>query len=176
MNGINLKELCKQIKKSGKSYLIWVLQDGMHYISNRHWAVKFNVLPREVLIALFSVFADQPKAGISFINTPMGLQISKIDDSKINIKDIFEQSLQNADEGVITNVVIDYDNVSMRIFKTSDYITRINNDYASMTEIKEGKSAGQQKPISFCNNDLIILPFRATSNDEDELIRSVLEI
>lgn len=62
MNGLNIKGLIKQIKAS-KDGLIWSLKDGVHTITNRHWLISFNDVPKEVQVALFSIFAQFPEEG-----------------------------------------------------------------------------------------------------------------
>jgi hypothetical protein len=170
---VNIKELCKHIKQSSKNSLIWTLEDGIHYITNRHWAVKFNELPREVLVTLFSAFAKTPKEGHSLVITLWGEDEER---PAVSLKKIFEGVEANKAEGTITNIILDYGKDVYRVIKTKDSIIRLNNKYMSMVEVgtQTAKCAGRLQPVTFGENQLILLPCRSENSKEEETIEGLL--
>lgn len=169
---INLKELCKQIKKSNN--MIWALIDGVHYITNRHWAVKYESLPREILIELFAVFAEIPEAGAA-IQMRRGWEVSR---ANVDIKKVFDDlSAVVQKQGEVTPYLKLSDKDSMRVIKIGDEPIYVNNDYMKIIKdvvISNPTSAGKYQPIAFNENTLILLPYRMTNSKDDETIAELL--
>lgn len=172
---INIKNLCKQIKKDSiKKNLIWTVENGMHYVTNRHWAVKYLVLPREVLITLFSAFAKIPQEGHTFQLSPHTSEPLERD-TPISIEPIFKRcdTHQPSD---CTKIITQFDQFSYRIIKQGENLIKVSQDYMQMVDLDGGqpKCGGMVDPISFCDNQLIILPARYDDAAENKMIHELL--
>lgn len=174
---INLKALCKQIKKDASRSLIWTVSNGTHYITNRHWMIKYryNNMPREVLVQMFSAFAQIPEDGHSLILTRFnGLEIQ--DKPEISCELLFKSCEDFESNGVLTNIILDYGDFKCRVIKSKDTIIRLDETYMSMVDFDKdnARCAGRLQPISFCDNQLIILPFRTENETENNDILELL--
>ncbi len=162
---INEKELCKQIKKSAKIGLIWTIQEGMNYITNRHWAVRYREVPRDVLVALFSVFAQLPEEGQT-LNFTFGQTV----ETNVNVKRVFDESNDNDVKGKVTSYLSDsYGPYMVRIINSDKGFIYIKDDYMKMVGDEEPLCKGINTPVSFCDNNFIILPVRVSNNNDNTL-------
>jgi hypothetical protein len=172
---INLKELNKQIKKSGT--LIWTLEKGIHYITNRYWAVKFAELPREVLVQLFSIFIAVPEEGRSLVMTHFGDIENK---PAVNIEKIIADAVQGAKTGEVTPFLKEVDSkLRMRVMKFDGFISYVNESYTKIIKnLDDSKPIGRatHMPISFNDNTLIILPFRISNGQDIETMNELLAV
>jgi len=170
---INIKELCKQIKKSPS--IIWTVQNGTHYVTNRHWAVRYTELPREVLIQLFCIFAEIPKEGetISFSKS-----YGFVSHSSANVERVFKDQEKVTDTGLVTPYLKTHDDYgNLRIIKIGKEFAYINEDYMKLVTDCESTSvvcSGRLSPISFYDNMLIILPVRTANEKDSGVINELL--
>lgn len=68
MSLINTKALCKQIKEDAKKgTVIWAREKERHFISNRHYLVRFTELPEDVSNTLLGIFGGEPEIGKMFM-------------------------------------------------------------------------------------------------------------
>lgn len=171
---INIKELCKQIKKS--HCVIWTLENGIHYITNRHWMIKFAELPREVLIQLFSIFTEIPSEGESLI-----CQRDSIDRKPaVRCEFIFEEAMKGPKPGEITEFVKVKDpKLQIRVLNFGTFFCYTNEDYMKiLRDFEESKpfGSGVYRPISFNDNTFVILPYRVSNDKADtEMLSELLE-
>lgn len=169
---VNTKELCKHIKQSANRYLIWTVENGVHYITNRHWAVKFTELPRDVLISLFAVYARMPQEGISLVRTVYGDE----ERPAVSLEKIYAKSAESLDIGTITSIIVERDKEQYRVLKTPNAIIKLNNKYMSMIDkdINMAKCSGKNEPVFFGDNQVILLPVRADEPKENETINELI--
>lgn len=172
--GVNIKELCKRIKKDSRRRLIWTLEKDVHYVSNGHWAVRFDNLPRDVLISLFSVFAKIPSEGFSMVTTRWDVE----ERPAVSMTKVFRDCESYKSDGTVTNIIIDYGKEVYRVIKADEYLIKINNEYMSLAEpgSKPVKCSGRMLPVSFGDNQLIIIPVRNENAKEDETIKGLLAV
>ncbi|PWV97460.1 hypothetical protein DFQ01_121104 [Paenibacillus cellulosilyticus] len=164
MKGINLKEVCRQIKFHGKRSLIWSRTDEFHYITNRHWMLRFSDshLPREVLVLLFSVFAMIPEPRKALVAN-FGDVTEK---EAINIQPIYT-SLGTAKPGNITPFSKDHDVLRMRIIQSGSDFIYLDEEYVKMVDLnEEAACTGKVSSVFFLNGAVVILPYRNTSGNE----------
>lgn len=169
---INTKELCKNIKHASKNCLFWTLESGIHYITNRHWAVKYEELPRDVLIVLFSIFAKFPTEGTTLERASGGEREREL----VSLVKIFDGTSQNTVTGSITNIILEWDKGEYRVIKTASEIIKLNNDYMSMV-VKDDepvKCGNKFQPVSFSNNQFILLPIRNDNKSNDATVLELL--
>jgi hypothetical protein len=170
---INTKELCKKIKTS--KMVIWSREDKQHFITNRHFLVRFDELPRDVLVAMFSVFCKTAKVGQT-----LSMQFGKelVNDKSINAKGVYKPDLQTI-EGEQTVFLRVMDKKSKRyasVIKFTDRVEYLDCEYTAL--VNEGSliksSPGFNQPIYMANDDLLILPFRVQA--DNTFINELLEI
>jgi len=169
---INIKELSKQIKKWSRRYLIWTLEDGIHYVSDRHVAFRFNELPKEVLISLFSVFVRQPSEGRSLVMTPVGDE----EKTAISMKSVFRDSEQFAIDGVVTKVVVNYEDYAHRVIQAGDYLVRVDEMYMKMANGEQVLCKGRHNPVLLCDGQMLLLPIRISKDLDANTIHEVLSL
>lgn len=167
LRGINLKEVCRQIKLSGKRSLIWSRQEGFHYITNRHWLIRFadDQLPREVLVVLFSVFAMIPENGKTYMT-----HLEAVNEQKPpGFNSIYSQ-LETAKPGKITPFSKDLtEKWRMRIIQFGSEFIFLDEEYARMVDQDEVAScAGKLSPVFFLDGAVVILPYRNTGDKSDQ--------
>lgn len=173
MKGINLKEVCRQIKASGKRALIWSRQEGFHYITNRHWMLRFadDQLPREVLVVLFSIFAMIPEPGKTIVS-----YFGDVKEDKLGNMDKIYSPLESAPPGKITPFSKDIDEKSrMRVIQSGTEFIYLNEEYARMVDHDEVPyCSGVLTPVFFLDGAVIILPYRNTSDKRDQTLLTEL--
>jgi len=155
---INIKELCKQIKKS--HYFIWSLKGGINYLTNRHWAIKYETLPREVLVQLFTIYAEFPEEGTSLVYQG-AFGVSKLD--KVDIKKVFDDAQKDQIAGKVTPFIKVSGVLSMRVIKCNEKFIFVSDDYLkNISDVEESEPfcKGQLNPVTFCNNNFLVLPYR----------------
>lgn len=169
---INEKELVKQIKAS-KNRLIWNVQDNVHYITNRHWAVRYEKLPTSVLTALFSIFAEIPKNNSSFHNFQGILQKTE---PSVNIQKIMTMD-DSLKPGQITEILVE-NSILMRVIECSGDLIYINNDYIKMVDNFDDQPlcSGSMSPVFFCEGNLIIFPYRTVKVTHKKIIQDLIAI
>jgi hypothetical protein len=168
---INEKELCKQIKKSVT--MIWSVVDGTHYFTNRHWAVKYDDLPRYVLVTLFSMFAVVPQEGES-LSVRKGEEASRFG---ANIKKAFDDQSSITNKGEVTPFLKLYDTYNLRVIKVGNEPAYVNNDYMKIIKDVENSNPvtlGTKSAISFNDNTVILLPYRLSNDREDGIVKELL--
>lgn len=172
--GVNIKELCKQIKKDSRKSLIWTLENGVHYISNRYWAVRFIGIPSEVSDTLFSIFDQMPSEGRTLATSHWDAKERPF----VSMSGIFRHCESNNTEGSITNIIIEQGKVSYRVIKTNDHLIRIDNKYLSIVNKDKDipKCSHQMTPVSFCNNQFLVISVRVTNSKEDDTINELLAV
>lgn len=161
-NGLNIKGLCKQIK-SDKNSMIWSLRDGCHTITNRHWLIEFDEMPREVLVTLLSVFGEAPEDG-------MLLQNAHYSDTPLRNVALTDERWKPVGEGkpaTYTSFIHDAGRVGyLRVFKQEDQFIFINENYLQAVGEHFGreniKCNGYFQPVYFENINYLVLPMRMT--------------
>lgn len=182
VKGLNLKEVSKRIKESGKrGSIVWTRVKDGHFISNRHFLLKLPEVPSEVLIALFSIFLRIPEVGetliINFgiIEDPNNKKTKPIDYSKIYKPE--DQCV----EGQVTSFMRDVDDkTQMRVIHFHDQFKFVNEKYMKMTTEKTGKSTGDPyTPIYLADNSLMLLPYKVNQESDEldtlKILRGVVE-
>lgn len=173
MKGINLKEVCRQIKASGKRALIWSRQGGFHYITNRHWMFRFpdDRLPREVLVVLFSVFAVIPDSGKT-----MASYFGEVKEDQLDNMDKIYSPLETANPGKITPFTKDINEKSrMRVVQSGTEFIYLAEEYARMVDQDEVPYCnGVRMPVFFLDGAVIILPYRNNSDKNDQMLLAEL--
>lgn len=163
---INIKELCKQIKKS--RIIIWTLDKGVHYITNRCWMIKYNELPRDVLVQLFGIFLGIPEEGQSFVKNRNFENETK---PALNCENIFVDALKDSRAGKVTLFVKHVDsNINIRVVTFGDFISFFDEEYMKMIKDFEQShpiSGGSYRPTSFNDNTFVILPYRVADMASD---------
>lgn len=170
---MNISEICKQLKIDGKIHLIWSREDGRDFISNRHYLFRFDELPRQVLVTLFSIYYRIPHIGETIV-----FQCGQEVKSKINFGKLYEPDKQ-CECGSITNFIYEFDKkLSLRVVKIGQSFRYINNAYIRMasSESKVVSNSEIHSPIYLRHDlgDLMILPYRTTP--EEEVILELEEI
>jgi len=174
-NKINIKELCKRIRAGSKSgAIIWSREENRHFISNRHWLVKFDELPREVTIALFSVFCKIPNVGQSF-TAQAGVEHEQ--SSPINFNKIYEPDNQMI-IGRATPFIKDLGNkLCARVVSFPDHYSIVNEDYMKLavdsSEIRTSEK-NHNMPVYLAEGDLLILPYREQDRGDIKTIKDLL--
>lgn len=176
MKGFNLKEVCKQIKYDGKRSLIWSRENGHHYVTNNHWMMRFvdGQMPREILVTLFSIFAEIPKEGRALImHTGIQNEIKAV-----NVQGVYSL-FANSGDGEITPFIKDLGSVKMRAIRYNEEVVYINEAYSMMVYMESHKPqcSGKLTPVFFMDGAFVILPYRAPGGNDtsilDELIAAV---
>lgn len=170
IKGLNTKGLCKMIQES-KHRIIWFKEDGVYYITNRSWAIKFDIVPRDVLIKLFSITAAVPEEGqalvmASYLDEPL-VQVPP------NMKDIFDTALKGV-PAQRTSFIKSDEKLLMRIFKTDKEKMFIDEKYLQLVDFKsyEGEiiGSGRMSPIIFKEMNYLVLPYRLTNDAADHSV------
>lgn len=169
---INEKELIKQIKAS-KNSLVWSVQDEVHYISNRHWAVRYKNLPTIVLTTMFSIFAEIPGNNSSF-STAFG-EIQK-DRPLVDVQTNMTLG-ESVKPGKITDVLVENGSL-MRVVECCGDLIYISNDYIQMVQNFDDQPlcSGLYLPVFFCDGNLIILPYRVKEVTHKKIIQELIAI
>jgi len=164
---INIKELCKQIKKS--RYVIWTLDNGVHYITNRHWMIKFSELPKEILIQLFSIFAEVAEEGKSLVYQA-GFDAEK--KPMVDCEKIFVEANKGAEYGKITNFVkVIEPKMNLRVASFGKFMAYLDEEYMKIIydfNAAQPFCGGSFRPVAFNGNTFVILPYRV-ENDRTEI-------
>lgn len=167
-NGLNLKEISKQIKASGKSgSLIWSREEKQHFITNRHFLLRVEEVPSEVLIALFSIFLKVPEKGET-----LTCYAGKIQDTEkqkpISFEKIYIPEKQN-EQGEFAPFIKDLGNkLQARVIQFPGHFAYVNEQYMKMTNDTEPVSTnGPMTPIYFADRNLILLPYRVHETKDD---------
>lgn len=174
MSKINTKELCKQIK-SAKRNLIWSVKNDIHYISNRHWMVRYKELPRDVLITLFGVFAEIPQNGDTFTAGHSGIHKDGNVNCEQTYKDIEQRSLS---KGFVTNFLkTKGKDLVLRVINFQTSFAMVDDSYIRLVEDFSGsevKGGGVFHPMLCCDGDLILLPVREGNTHENQLLHELI--
>ncbi|WP_409346798.1 hypothetical protein [Paenibacillus sp. MBLB4367] len=172
---INIKELCKRIKHDGKyGRMFWAKEERGHFIISGHYLVRFDELPRDVLVTLFGIFLRLPEMGKT-LGFMRGDVISNIE--TVDYKKIYQPEKQRV-KGEVTSLIHDAgDKRIYRVVKFPDRFSFINEDYQKL--LVDGHRAAVNgdapfSPLYFANNDLMIMPMRMTSDNQD--ISDLLEM
>ena len=164
MSGINIKELCKQLRADGKhGAVLWTREESKHYLSNRHYAVRFNELPKEVLITLFSIFCKVAEVGETLfsqggfvVEQPKPVDFSKFYcPEKANIN------------GEKTPYIRDFgDKKFAAVIKFPNRVSFVDEKYMKLAaDVKELKGTDSAfTPLYLADDDLMVLPYRTTDN------------
>lgn len=174
MKGLNIKELCRLIR-ADKKRIIWSRSDGYHYITNRRWLVRFKdgELPQEVLVLLFSIFAEIPEPGRSLVSSLSHLPLRNKD--ALDVRQIY-QGFDTAVEGEVTPFIKDA-TMQLRIVKWQDDILYLDENYLSMVDIGSAgppKCVGKLSPVFFLDGDVVVLPVRTMDDEQDkELLEAI---
>jgi len=177
--GFNVKQVCKQIKATSKS-ILWWRHDGRYYITNRHWIIRLPVdeLPREILIQLFSIFAEIPTEGniLSMFggnrgNVPIPKDLGVVYDHMEKMKPAQVTPFVKTSES--KNVP------NLRVIQYKDQILYVNDDYIRMVDIERETPycTGKHSPVFFLDGTFAVLPMRQddrSRNEETEFINSKL--
>lgn len=162
---MNISEICKRLKAEAKGNLIWSRQEGKDFITNKHFLLKFDELPRQILVTLFGIYYRLPAVGET-IALQCGAEInaSKVDFSKVYSPD------KQTEKGYVTNYIYEMDEkLSLRAIKVEDRHIYVNNVYVKMasSNCKVESSKGMQPPIYLKHElgDLIILPYRFSAEE-----------
>ncbi|MEC0140449.1 hypothetical protein P4H94_26765 [Paenibacillus macerans] len=174
-DGLNLKEISKRIKESGKhGSIIWSRQKERHFVSNRHFLLKVEEVPSDILISLFSVFLKVPIVGETLI-----CNLGKIEEPE-NIKPIDFDKIYNPEKqcvnGQVTPFLKETDKkLKMRVIHFPDCFKFINEQYMKMTTEKDAKSTTDPvAPVYFANDQLMLLPFRLISVPGDSAVLKLI--
>ncbi|MGG3307358.1 hypothetical protein ABER23_08015 [Paenibacillus lautus] len=159
-NGLNIKGLCKQIK-SEKRHIIWSLSKGTHTITNRHWLIKFDALPREVLVTLLAIFGEFPEEGmllnnVGYSDTPL---------KHTALRDESWKPVGDEKPATLTSYLHDAgDSGYLRVFKSEDQFTFVREEYLQAVDQNFGreniKFYGIFQPIFFADMNYVVLPMR----------------
>lgn len=168
---INEKELVKQIKSS-KYRLIWSVQDEVHYITNRHWVVRFKELPTIVLTAMFSVFAEIPENNSSIL---MSSGIPSKLKPPVDIRKVMDEKRIER-PGMITEVLVQHGNELLRVIECSGEYVYVKENYIKIVEKQEPVCTGEFNPVIFCNGDFLILPVRVKQVTCKQVVQDLLAI
>ncbi|MGG6309830.1 hypothetical protein [Paenibacillus macerans] len=175
IEGLNHKEIAKQIKASGKhGYLIWSRQKKQHFISNRHFLLNVEEVPSEILISLFAIFLKIPAVGETLVCN-FGRVQDEESQKPIKFDQIYMPDKQSI-KGQVTPFIKDYgDKISMRIIKFPDRFTYINEQYMKMTSDREPISTDiAMAPVYFADNSLILLPYRINDKPEESILTGLI--
>ena len=168
MAGFNIKQVCKQIKADGKS-ILWWRQNGLFYITNRHWIIRLPVdeLPREILIQLFSIFAEIPNEG----------EILSDFTGKNNIPkcDFVYSQMGKARPGKVTPFVKTFEPKNfpnLRVIQYKDQILYVNDNYIRMVDFEHETvyCTGKHSPVFFLDGAFAVLPMRQDDRSLSEEI------
>jgi hypothetical protein len=161
---INTKELCKQIRVSGS--VIWTMEEKQHFISNRHFLVRFDELPREVTIALFSVFCKLPEVGQTFTAFR-----GSVNDKAESIKydNIYQPNKQDV-EGSKTAFLRDMGRKALAsVIKFPTHVSLVDERYMKLagdSEMVKTTGKSPHAPLYLANNDLLVLPIRVQGDSD----------
>jgi len=180
LQGFNLKQVCKQIKAAGRNNILWWRNDGRFYITNRHWIIRLpdDKLPREILIQLFSIFAEIPADGqilSAVVRNKESISIPKD-------LDIVYGHMKNIKPGKITPFIKTSESKhipNLRVIQYKDQILYVNDDYIRMVDIERETPycTGKHSPVFFLDGTFAVLPMRQddrSRNEETEFINSKL--
>jgi hypothetical protein len=169
---INSKELCKQIKFYGKhGFMIWAREEKQHFITNRHFLVRYEELPREVLAALFGVFYKIPAEGET-INAHFG-EVAETQ-SPIDFTKIYLPDKQNI-VGEVTPFTRENENkYRMRVLRFNKRFAYVNENYIKMAADQSNPTSVDNplQPVYLAGGNILILPYRYT--DDTNLIDDLL--
>lgn len=174
MSGINTKELCKQLRFDSKNgAVIWTREADRHFISNRHYAVRFEELPKEVLIALFSIFCRLAEAGETLFSQGGRVvdQPKPANFSKIYLPD--KADVVGSKTPYIRKMG---KKLNAAVIKFSNRVSLVDEKYIKLADeadvVKSTDSV--YAPMYLANDDLMVLPYRTTENQDFilELIES----
>ncbi|MNC15677.1 hypothetical protein D3C75_635010 [compost metagenome] len=173
LNGLNLKEIAKQIKASGKSgSVIWSREENQHFISNRHFLLRVEEVPSELLIALFTIFLKVPALGET-----LNCNFGQIQDNQkpLNFDKIYNPDKQSQ-KGTVTPFIKESgEKLQMRVIQFPDHFSYINEQFMRMTSDKYPISTSSpMMPVYFAENNLVLLPYRVVSTPEDDTLTRVL--
>lgn len=167
MNGLNTKGLIKQIKAS-KNSLIWSLKDGVHTITNRHWLISFNDVPKEVQVALFSIFAQFPEESTHIRNDRFSGTTLKGDPIG------FESIVRGAEKGkhaMDTRFIYDMRGMKARVFRQGDVFAYVDESLLHAVDEYRGEilMSGVMTPVYFKDVNYLVLPYRMGTSPEKEI-------
>ncbi len=166
---INTKELCKQLRVDGKhGMVIWTREANEHFISNRHYAVRFHELPRDVMITLFSIFCRLAEVGET-LHSHSGrvIDVQKpVDFSKVYCPE----------KASVTGSKTPYTRDMGRklftaVIKFSSHVSYVDEKYIKLANETETikTTDSPHAPLYLANDDLMVLPYR-TTNPSDFII------
>lgn len=182
MKGLNVKQVCKQIR-AAKLSILWWRKNDQYYITNRHWILRLPVdqTPREILIQLFSIFAEIPDEG-RILNSWRG-SVSSIAKIPQDVDGAVYSHMQMAVMGKITPLVkvSDTDDPDLRIIHykgkdDKDRIVYVNDEYIRMADIKREPvyCSGERSPLFFLDGTLAVLPMRRYAEPDDDETKFIL--
>lgn len=173
---INVKELCKKIQYGRtRGGMIWSREANRHFITNRHWLVRFDELPREVTIALFSVFCKIPEVGQT-LNVFAGEETNA---KPIKYDGIYQPDKQDT-AGEVTPFMKDIGRKSLaRVIKFPQHFALVDEEYFKLAEDDSDirtQGSNPHSTIYLAGGDLLILPIRYGDNGNDKTLRELLEV
>ncbi|WP_274362723.1 hypothetical protein [Paenibacillus thermotolerans] len=172
---INIKELCKRIRYGRtRGGMVWSREDNRHFITNRHWLVRFDELPREVKIELFSVFCKIPEVGQT-LNIFAG---QESETKPVKYDNIYQPDKQDA-IGEVTPFMKEIGEKHFaRVLKFPEHFAFNDEDYFKLAEgDSDIKTQGNSplKPVYLAGGDLLVLPIRVSESGNDTTIKELTE-
>lgn len=158
MKTYNAKTLVKFIRneKKEKGHLVWQESNGMHYISNRIWAVRTAELEKAVLKELLDIFGERPNGRVLVYQFDGVYEKST---NQINVEAIY---VEPVNKGKVTPValanmgggftrMIEFDN---------GQIVWINNDYLKLLCKGVNKCKLLKNYAVQFGEDVVIMPLK----------------
>lgn len=184
-NGLNVKELCKLIR-ARRNRMLWMRSGSTQYVSDRAFMVRFsdeevaeNAMPREVLVTLFTVFAQLPKDGEAlslWFGESKRQPIPEAAAGLFNVKGLpGNAEVTNLLEVTNRKSRILYRVIRARI-KEQEVFIRVDESYMSLVNNFEEfppRVGGKMMPIAF-GKDIIILPIRLAGTRVDDDVLDLL--
>jgi hypothetical protein len=170
---INTKELCKQIRYYGnRNSLIWSREESQHFITNRHFLVRFEEMPNDVLAALFGVFYKLLGIGET-VQVQHGTIIDVV--KPIDYSKIYQPERPDI-EGEFTPFIREFGTKQFgRVIKFPSHYSLINLDYMKLSAADENPKTKDNTPlvpVYLADGNLIVLPYRTTDGNKviDDLL------
>jgi hypothetical protein len=145
--------------------MIWTREKKQNFITNRHFLVRFEEIPNEVLASLFSVFFKLPIVGET-----LQTQFGEIIESKkpVNIGGVFHPDEQNVTGNVTEYVRDSGKKFTSRVIKFPNHYSFISSEYMKLVEFDDlsptTSGASPAAPVYFADKNLILLPYRFTND------------
>ena len=171
---INTNELCKMVRYArSRGRLFWTREERQHFISNGHWLVRFDEVPRDVLVSLFGVFCKIPEVGQTLV-TQSG---QEVESKPIDFSKIYQPDKQSV-FGEVTPFLKDIgQNQLCRIIKFPEHHVIVDENYFKMAidySNPKTQGKGSHYPIYLAGDDLMILPLRYHDEKQDEIMKEIV--